>query len=239
MPRGKKKEPAPEAEDDGAGLEAYQLQKAVVGRLSKAVLPQGTMLQKDVPTGLQQGSTVFVSYLSALAHDVASERNHKTINATHVLDAAKQLGWDDGDELVKILNKELKAFRAQKEAKKEGRAPPKAAKAKAPAAAAAGAEAGPSDAAAPAPEAAPVETAEGAPANGDAEAGTTVLASDGPNADEEDLFPEPEEEDLAGLEVYEEEPEDEEMDDAGSEGLEEEVVDRVGLEEDGEKAYVG
>jgi DNA polymerase epsilon subunit 3 len=77
-----------------------------------------------------KGSTVFISYLAALsvpfsfsssvfpqkltlrpphhsAHDTATERNHKTINATHVLDSVKQLMWDDGDELHKVLKKEL------------------------------------------------------------------------------------------------------------------------------------
>jgi DNA polymerase epsilon subunit 3 len=38
---------------------------------------------------------------------VALERNHKTVTASHVLDAVKQLGWEDGGELIKLLKSEL------------------------------------------------------------------------------------------------------------------------------------
>lgn len=42
------------------------------------------------------------------AHDAAGERGHKTIAAVHVMDAVKQLGWEDSPELVKLLTSELK-----------------------------------------------------------------------------------------------------------------------------------
>ena len=41
------------------------------------------------------------------SHDAATERSHKTITAGHVLEAVKQLGWEDGSELVKQLKSEL------------------------------------------------------------------------------------------------------------------------------------
>lgn len=41
------------------------------------------------------------------AHDVATDQNHKTIAATHVLEAVSQLGWDDEKELLKHLKREL------------------------------------------------------------------------------------------------------------------------------------
>ncbi|BGP15887.1 hypothetical protein JCM10213_003684 [Rhodosporidiobolus nylandii] len=238
MPRKKSVgAPAPEIDDDG-GLEAFELQKSVVARLCRAAVPEEVKLQKEVPIGLQKASTVFISYLAALAHDTATERNHKTINATHVLDAAKQLAWDDGDEFSRVLKKELSAFRANNDARKQGLPAPyppwQTGKGKAKAKDAPAASTSSAAAAKTEPDTgADGEAAEAAAgAEGQPEDGATVLPDDRPNADEEG-FPEPaEDEDNGEFEEYvDEEGEDEEMDDAGSEGVEDEVADR-GLEDD-------
>ncbi|GAA5873865.1 hypothetical protein JCM8547_008624 [Rhodosporidiobolus lusitaniae] len=226
MPRKKaapKTAPAVDpAEENDGGIEAYELQKSVVARLCKTALPPDVKLQKEVPTALVKGSTVFISYLAALAHDTAQERNHKTINATHVLDSVKQLGWDDGDELHRVLKKELAAFRAANEARKQGKPLPTSApsvpKPKPAASTSASGEAMSIDVLAP--PAAVEET-------------FALLPDDRPNADEdlhlggggeeEEDYPEPaEDEDNTGLEEYVDE-EGEELDeaeqmDAASEG---------------------
>ncbi|GAA5843619.1 hypothetical protein JCM11251_007133 [Rhodosporidiobolus azoricus] len=229
MPR-KKQHPV-EPEDEGLGLAAYELQKSVVARLSKSALPDNVKLQKEVPLALVKGSTVFISYLAALAHDTATERNHKTINATHVLDAAKQLGWDDGDELHKALKKELAAYRHNNELRKKGMLPPKQ-PAKSKASTSASTSAAASSTTTTSGEGAPA----GAAGEGEQSTGTdgaTLIPNDGP----EDVYPEAaEDEDNTGLEEYvmSAEEEDEDMD-AASEGMvEEEVADPVGLEGDGE-----
>ncbi|KAK4703824.1 DNA polymerase epsilon subunit 3, partial [Phenoliferia sp. Uapishka_3] len=110
------------------GIDNYDLPKSIVTRMAKGALPAGVMIQKDVTVALQKGSTVFVNYLAAVAHDVATDKNHKTIAASHVLEAVKQLGWEDDQELIKHLKKELTAFRAGVEAKKvqSGKGPSKA-----------------------------------------------------------------------------------------------------------------
>ncbi|KPV75379.1 uncharacterized protein RHOBADRAFT_53362 [Rhodotorula graminis WP1] len=204
MPR---KKPAPAAadlaaEEDG-GIEAFELQKSVVARLVKSSLPPDVKLQKEVPLAMVKGSTVFIAYLAALAHDTATEKNHKTIAASHVLEASKQLAWDDGGALQKMLKKELAAFRANNEAKKQGRAVPKGKKA-----AAEGSDAeNDDDGDAVLAAAAGV----GAVPEGDDGEGAAAGADDG--ADEAE-----------GIELYVEEDEgavDEEMDDAGSEGIDE------------------
>ena len=41
------------------------------------------------------------------AHDVATEHGQKTITAAHVLEASKQLGWDDQQAVSKYLKSEL------------------------------------------------------------------------------------------------------------------------------------
>ncbi|BGO93910.1 hypothetical protein NBRC10512_005889 [Rhodotorula toruloides] len=242
MPRAKAKKPAQSdpADEDG-GLEAFELQKSVVARLAKGALPADIKLQKEVPLALVKGSTVFINYLAALSHDVATERNNKTISAQHVLDAVKQLGWNDGGELHKTLKKELAAFRAAADAKKRGEPapapPPKTVlKVKEP-------EAAPAASTSETNGAAPAAAVgvEAAPTAGEAgvEAGVTVLRDDRPNADEENLYEGAEEVDEDALEEYVDEEEDEEMEQAGSSGVEDEVADR-GLEADeGDEAWKG
>ncbi|GAA5980592.1 hypothetical protein JCM11641_006691 [Rhodosporidiobolus odoratus] len=247
MPRKKSvAAPEPAIEEDG-GIEALELQKAVVARIARAAIPDDVKLQKEVPTALQKASTVFISYLAALSHDTATERNHKTINATHVLDAAKQLGWEDGDELHKVLKKELAAFRAANEDRKAGRVPPKPApaaasssKGKAPAtSAAATAAATAAEETASVAMAVEGESEPAAPTTAEEGEPSTVGPGDAANVEEEEaeaVFPEPEEEeDNAAFEEYVDEGgEDEEMDEAGSEGVEEEIGER-GLEDEGEQ----
>lgn len=192
------------------------------------------------------------------SHDLAAEKNHKTISAAHVLDAVKQLGWDDGGELHRQLKKDLAGaahgfgplrwflrgwkgldadgivstgFRRANEAKKKGVAPP-APPPKAPITTVSAPVA-----AAPASNgaaAAVVAEASTSAAAGD-EAVTPVLRNEQPNADEAELYPggeDLEEDDLEGVEEYVDEGEDDEMEDAGSEGIDDEEVADRGLEDD-------
>ncbi|EGU11834.1 Proteophosphoglycan ppg4 [Rhodotorula toruloides ATCC 204091] len=268
--KAKKPAQSDPADEDG-GLEAFELQKIArlaKGAVSldfypiplryrsrwrrrddraqltsprRGQLPVDIKLQKEVPLALVKGSTVFINYLAALSHDVATERNNKTISAQHVLDAVKQLGWNDGGELHKTLKKELAAFRAAADAKKRGEPapapPPKTVlKVKEPEAVPAASTSG-TNGAAPA-LAAKGEAAPAAAETG-VEAGVTVLRDDRPNADEENLYEGAEDVDEDALEEYVDEEEDEEMEQAGSSGVEDEVADR-GLEEDeGDEAWKG
>ncbi|KAG0658823.1 hypothetical protein C6P46_005568 [Rhodotorula mucilaginosa] len=234
MPR-KKAAPAqsdPVHEEDG-GLEAFELPKSVVARIARGALPDDIKLQKEVPLALVKGSTVFINYLAALSHDLAAEKNHKTISAAHVLDAVKQLGWDDGGELHRQLKKDLAGFRVANEAKKKGVAPP-APPPKAPkptVSAPVVADPASNEAAAAVAEA----STSAAAGEGRDEAATPVLRNERANADEADLYPggeDLEEDDLEGVEEYVDEGEDDEMEDAGSEGIDDEEVADRGLEDD-------
>ncbi|WAQ90695.1 hypothetical protein PtA15_13A94 [Puccinia triticina] len=111
------------------GIEAVELPRAVVMKLAKSTGPGNMKLAKEVPVALTKASTVFISYLVAIAHDIAAARSEKSLNARHVLEACKELQWADSDELQKTLKVELEAFRklnaakkAQKTSKPEGEA---------------------------------------------------------------------------------------------------------------------
>ncbi|GAA6010701.1 hypothetical protein JCM11491_002903 [Sporobolomyces phaffii] len=223
-PRAKKAAAAapttePNAGDDdagpaGIGIDQYELPKSVIARLAKGAVPPEVKLQKEVPLALVKGSTVFINYLAALSHDLAAEKNTKTITALHVLEAVKQLGWEDGSGalLEKHLKKELKAFRKINEAKKAGTyvaptRPPKPVASTKPRA-----KPTPSTSSDARPAASTSTLAGAADDEEEGRGTTTVLNDERPNAAEGDLYPgdaaddddmvdEGEEED--GIEVYE------------------------------------
>ncbi|GAA5840648.1 hypothetical protein JCM5353_000260 [Sporobolomyces roseus] len=234
----------PDGDEDGpGGIDQYELPKSVIARLAKSAVPPEVKLQKEVPLALVKGSTVFINYLAALSHDLAQEKNTKTIAANHVLEAVKQLGWEDGGELSKHLKKELKAFRKIAEAKKNGtyvapKPKPKPVPSKPKASTSASASTSTSTEA-PSEQQEPEvreEPQELAAAEEEEDSTTTLLKDDRPNLDEANQYPDeemgdPGEED--GVEEYvEEEDEDEVLSEGGSEGVEEPVGAGDGLESD-------
>ncbi|GAA5878872.1 hypothetical protein JCM16303_007214 [Sporobolomyces ruberrimus] len=212
-----------------SGIDQYELPKSVIARLAKGAVPPEVKLQKEVPLALVKSSTVFISYLAALSHDLAAEKSMKTITAQHVLEGVKQLGWEDGGkELEKYLKKELKAFRKINEAKKAGTyvAPTKQPKQTKPKVVSTKAAASTDQSEAPTSAGAEEST----------EPSTKTLPDDRPNADEGDLYPDGDEEmadeEEEGVEVYEEGEGDEEEDEVVSENGDDDGVDEpAGAEE--------
>lgn len=159
----------------------------------------------------------FADTFADRSHDLAAEKNHKTISAAHVLDAVKQLGWDDGGELHRQLKKDLAGaahglktlslprlslrrwedsdadgivstgFRAANEAKKKGVAPP-APPPKAPKPTVSAPVAADPASNEVAAAVAEASTSAAAGEGGD-EAATPVLRNERANADEADLYP--------------------------------------------------
>jgi len=71
-------------------------------------LPENAKLQKETVLSLVKGSTVFINYLAATAHDVAQSKQHKSISASDVLKALELLEFGD---LVEPLQSELLVYR--------------------------------------------------------------------------------------------------------------------------------
>ncbi|OCB90233.1 histone-fold-containing protein [Sanghuangporus baumii] len=113
MPPAKKDPPTPaavvQAQQDAAsdGIDYYELPKALVQRIAKSSIPESSKLQKETVTALQKGSTVFINYLAATAHDIATSRQHKTVSASDVLKALEVIQFGD---MVEPLQHELQSM---------------------------------------------------------------------------------------------------------------------------------
>lgn len=92
------------------GLENFELPKSVVMKIAKAAIPEEARLTKETVLSLVKGSTVFINYLAATAHDVASAKQHKSIAASDVLRALELMDFGD---LVEPLQAELEAYKDQ------------------------------------------------------------------------------------------------------------------------------
>ena len=75
-------------------FESSIMPRSTIRNIAKEVLKPDTIIQKDALSALTRSSTVFVSYLTAHANDLAIQRNRKTIMPLDVLDALKQIEFD-------------------------------------------------------------------------------------------------------------------------------------------------
>ncbi|KAL1943534.1 hypothetical protein VTO73DRAFT_3979 [Trametes versicolor] len=101
------------------GIEAFELPRSVVMKLARASqVPENTKFSKDVILATLKASTVFINYLAATAHEVASSKQHKSISATDVLKALELIEFGD---IAKNIQGELQVYRdLQKADKKKG-----------------------------------------------------------------------------------------------------------------------
>ncbi|KAH8105155.1 histone-fold-containing protein [Cristinia sonorae] len=90
------------------GIEAFELPKSLVTRIARSAFPDNVKLQKEAMLALLKGSTVFVNYIAATAHDVAVSKQHKSISASDVLKALEVTQFGD---MVDKLQDELQAYR--------------------------------------------------------------------------------------------------------------------------------
>ncbi|QRV81474.1 Histone-like transcription factor (CBF/NF-Y) and archaeal histone [Ceratobasidium sp. AG-Ba] len=93
------------------GIENYELPKALVTRIAKSAIPENAKLQKEALHAMLKGSTVFINYLAATAHDLSRARGHKSVGAADVIKAIETIEFNT-DGLLKFLEDDLEAFRA-------------------------------------------------------------------------------------------------------------------------------
>jgi len=126
------------------GIEAWELPKTLVTKIAKSAVGDSgasgsggasgstepampTKFTKDATLSMVKGSTVFINYVAATAHDIALSRSHKTISAADVIKALEQLEFGD---IAALMPAELEAYRALEKAKKAGGGPSKKGKEK-------------------------------------------------------------------------------------------------------------
>ncbi|KAI0795907.1 histone-fold-containing protein [Abortiporus biennis] len=90
------------------GMEAYELPRSLVTRIARSACPDNVKLQKETVLALLKGSTVFINYIAATAHDVALAKQHKSIAASDVLKALELTQFGD---MVDMLQNELQIHR--------------------------------------------------------------------------------------------------------------------------------
>ncbi|OCF37681.1 hypothetical protein I316_00808 [Kwoniella heveanensis BCC8398] len=96
---------------NSAGIAEFDLPKSTLSKLAKGSLPDNVKMQQDVVLALVRGSTLFINYLTAAAHDQAVDRAGRTITASDVLKAITELDFGPADALIPLLEQELATYR--------------------------------------------------------------------------------------------------------------------------------
>ncbi|KAI0710756.1 histone-fold-containing protein [Earliella scabrosa] len=123
MPRAKEPTGAStaQAQQDAVadGIDNFELPRSLIMKLARASqVPENTKFSKEVILAILKASTVFINYLAATAHEVASQKQHKSISATDVLKALELVEFGD---IAKNIQGELQVYRdLQKSDKRKG-----------------------------------------------------------------------------------------------------------------------
>ncbi|CAE6523582.1 unnamed protein product, partial [Rhizoctonia solani] len=92
------------------GIENYELPKTLVTRIVKSAIPENAKVQKEAMHAFLKGSTVFINYLAATAHELSRARGHKSVGAADVIKAIETIEFNT-DGLLKFLEADLEAYR--------------------------------------------------------------------------------------------------------------------------------
>ncbi|ODN92027.1 hypothetical protein L198_05699 [Cryptococcus wingfieldii CBS 7118] len=106
------------------GIQDFELPKTTLTKLAKGSIPDNVKMQQDVVLALLRGSTLFISYLTAAAHDQATSRSGKTVTAADVIKAITEMDFGPADALVPIMEQELAAYRNHQAKAKANKKPP-------------------------------------------------------------------------------------------------------------------
>ncbi|CDW96835.1 hypothetical protein [Sporisorium scitamineum] len=96
------------------GIESFELPRSNIIKCAKSDIPDSVQLRKEVQQALVKSATVFISYLTATAHDNATKKKGKIITAQHVFDGVEEepdqsVRLDDDAADASMLRKSLHA----------------------------------------------------------------------------------------------------------------------------------
>ncbi|KAJ1905185.1 Sequence-specific DNA binding [Tieghemiomyces parasiticus] len=95
-------------------LEDLDMPKTVITRVIKGVLPEGMSVASDSRLAVTKATTVFISYISSMANDLARSKNHKTITAQHVYQALEEAEFEEYVPDIRALVEERAKFNKAK-----------------------------------------------------------------------------------------------------------------------------
>ena len=112
---GMKRERAPEDDPQLAPVpEEMSLPSAAIMRIIRAKLPDGIHINKDAKAAFAKACSIFILYLTVCACDHSKETKRATLTAQDVINALKDLEFDD---FVPNIEMCLAAFREADKAK--------------------------------------------------------------------------------------------------------------------------
>lgn len=98
------------------GIEDLLLPRSLVLKIAREALPPQTPVPKDGVTALMRAATMFISYITATANDIAAFERRKTVTQTDILQALEKNHFGQFTSAVIELSD---ARQAQKEKNKE------------------------------------------------------------------------------------------------------------------------
>ncbi|KAF9908714.1 hypothetical protein BX616_011383 [Lobosporangium transversale] len=98
-------------------IEDNELPRAILTRIMKQVLPEGTNIQSNAKLAMAKSTTMFINYLASAANEEALRAGHKIISAAHVLRALEPLDLED---MLPRLEEEFKAYQSIQRSRKNG-----------------------------------------------------------------------------------------------------------------------
>lgn len=96
-------------------MDDLELPRAVVARIIKSALPDGVIVATDAKSALNTASRVFISYITAMANDLAQQSNRKTLTAQDVIKAMEETEFP---QFCDPLNETLTRYKKDQQEKK-------------------------------------------------------------------------------------------------------------------------
>lgn len=100
-------------------IEDLNLPNAVIARLIKEALPEGSSVSKEARAAIAKAASVFAIFVTSSSTALAHKQNHRTIAAKDILQTLNEL---DFESFVPPLTKDLEIYRKMVKDKKESKA---------------------------------------------------------------------------------------------------------------------
>ncbi|KAL7739093.1 hypothetical protein ACLKA6_011422 [Drosophila palustris] len=100
-------------------IEDLNLPNAVIARLIKEAIPDGSNVSKEARAAIAKAASVFAIFVTSSSTALAHKHNHKTITAKDILQTLNEL---DFESFVPSLTQDLEVYRKMIKDKKESKA---------------------------------------------------------------------------------------------------------------------